>query len=229
MKLKNFGLALLGIAVMGMISPQYADASNMDIEGTVSMKSSEEVKEDEGHKGRLSLAPATHHKFDKKEIRSLLEKGHSKENVFQAAQIAKLSEKSIEEVLNHYNRSKSWEKTAEHYGVSPEKLAEQKARWKAHKKKFQQHKGEILSYVADYSNKDVTELKGYLKQDIRMPQLVKAAIVAKLSNKDLKEVINYKKAGHSREEMMKHFNVSDAQMHAEMLKVWSDIKSIMKK
>ncbi|WP_408009682.1 hypothetical protein ACJROX_05100 [Pseudalkalibacillus sp. A8] len=225
MKKKSFWAAALGLAVIGMLLPQYTEAATTNMNESIM---ADEAREVEGHKEHISHRPAIHHKFDKREIHSLLKKGHSKEDVFQAAHIARHSEKRIEEVLTYYKRSKSWEQTAEHFGVSPEKVAEQRAKWKAHKKKFEQHKDEILSYLGEYSNKDVSELKSYLKEDVRLHHLVKAVVVAKLSDNDLKAVIQYKKQGHSREEMMEHFNVNHDQMHAEMKKVWSEIKSIMK-
>ncbi|MCF6411195.1 hypothetical protein [Pseudalkalibacillus salsuginis] len=224
MKNKRFWAPAIGLAIIGMLLPQSVDAAatNMNESNMVN-----EAQEAEGHNGHISQKPAIHHKSDMREIHSLLEKGHSKEDVFQAAHIARLSKKRIEEVLTYYKKSKSWEQTAEHFGVSPEKVAEHRAKWKAHKKQFEQHKEEILGFLEKYTNKDVSELKGYLKEDVRLHHLVKAAVVAKLSDKDLKAVIQYKKQGHSREEMMNHFNVNHDEMDAEMKKVWSEIKSIM--
>ena len=63
-----------------------------------------------------------HHKpISEEEMQSLEKLGYNKHEIWKAAHIARMSKK-IKDVLAYYKQNKSWEKTAEHFGVDPSKL-----------------------------------------------------------------------------------------------------------
>ena len=64
-----------------------------------------------------------HHKpISEEEMQSLEKLGYNKHEIWKATHIARISNKEIKDVLAYYKQNKSWEKTAEHFGVDPSKL-----------------------------------------------------------------------------------------------------------
>ena len=64
-----------------------------------------------------------HHKpIPEEEMQSLEKLGYNKHEIWKVAHIARISNKEIKDVLAYYKQNKSWEKTAEHFGVDPSKL-----------------------------------------------------------------------------------------------------------
>ena len=108
-------------------------------------------------------------------------------------------------------------------------LEKHKAKWEERKQQMEAHKGEILTYLSQYTGKNVKDLEGYLNDDIHLPHLIGAAVISHVSKKDLSEVIKYKKEEHSREEFAAQFNIDKKEFMNEMTKVKTDIQSIIKK
>ncbi len=64
-----------------------------------------------------------HHKpISEEEMQSLEKLGYNKHEIWKAAHIARISKKETKDVLAYYKQNKSWEKTAQHFGVDPSKL-----------------------------------------------------------------------------------------------------------
>lgn len=177
---------------------------------------------------KRSIVKALSKDFDKEKFESLLDEGYSKEEIMKAIHIAKAAEKDVAEVLKDYKETESWEETMNDLGVKKEDLMKHKGKWAKGAKYLEAHKEEVMNYLSEYSGESVEELNAYLEDDLRLHHLVSAAVVAHLSDSTIGEVIEYKKAGHSREEFKEKFTIEKEEFHTEMKKVWTEIKSSIK-
>ncbi|GIN88744.1 hypothetical protein J6TS2_51300 [Heyndrickxia sporothermodurans] len=146
----------------------------------------------EGHK---------HTDLNEQEWNNLMQKGYSRQEIFKAHIIAKHSnEKDLEKILMVYKKNKSWKETAKQFGVNLEQL--KRDHIKKHKEFFDKHKQQIIQYLSSYTGKSYTELNNYLKEDVDLHFLVVAAAISKKSNKDISQIIQYKKEGKDFKEIL---------------------------
>ncbi|WNS76722.1 hypothetical protein RRV45_06965 [Bacillus sp. DTU_2020_1000418_1_SI_GHA_SEK_038] len=168
-----------------------------------------------------------HHFINEGDLNRLLDQGYSKDEILRAAHIAKYSNKKVDDVLNVYKKNdSSWEKTAEHYGLDLKKLKEQ---YQEHKEKYlQEHKNEVIENVAEYSGKTEDEINSWVDKGISLRFIVVGAAIAKVSNKDLSELIKLKQEGLSFKDMKDSLNIDKEKVRAEkkalMKKIKEDIK-----
>ncbi|MEH7343068.1 hypothetical protein V7122_04100 [Bacillus sp. JJ1532] len=168
-----------------------------------------------------------HHFINEGDLKRLLDQGYSKEEILKAAHIANYSNKKIDDVLNVYKKNdSSWEKTAEHYGLDLKKLKEQ---YHEHKEKYlQDHKGEVIENVAEYTGKTEDEIKAWVDEGISLRFIVIGAAIAKVSNKDLSEVIKMKQEGLSFMHIKDSLKIDQKKVREEkkalMMKIKEDIK-----
>ena len=164
-----------------------------------------------------------HHFISKEEVKRLSDQGYSKKEIFTAAHIAKFAGKNIDDVLKTYKENNSsWSKTSEHYGFNMEKL---KKGFHEEKEKFlAENKETVIENVAEYSGKPEKEIEGWVNKGISLRFLVGAAALAKVSSKDLAEIIKLKEEGQSYKDIKKTLNPDNKQLHKEMKTLMMKIK-----
>ncbi len=172
---------------------------------------------------------SSHFKMDKGEFQTLIDKGYAKKDIYHAKGIAYFAKKDIEDVLNHYQKSGSWEKTASHFGVDLKKMKAKHKKMKAKhekiKKFYKENEEEILIFIAGYSSLSIEELKK-IQQDnsLKTQQLMRAAIIAKLSNSALVDIVNEQKMGKKFYEIAKNRNVKKNEFIKEMKRIHHEME-----
>lgn len=169
-----------------------------------------------------------HHDFiNEKDFKRLLDEGYSKKEIYKAAHIAKHSNTKIDSVLKVYKKNdSSWEKTAKHYGLDMEKL---KKKCHEHKEKFlQEHKEEVIENIAEYTGKTETEIQSWMNEGVPLRFIFKGAVIAKVSNHDLADIIKMKKDGKSFKEIKESLNIDREKMRNEMMALMKKIKEDIK-
>lgn len=169
-----------------------------------------------------------HHSFiNEKDMERLLDQGYSKKEILKAAHIAKYTNKKVDDVLNVYKKNdSSWDKTAEHFGLDMKKLRDQMCEQK--EKFLQDHKEEVIENVAEYSGKTEEDIEKWLNDGISLRFIVMGTAMAKVSNKDLGELVQMKKDGKSFKEIKESLMIDREKLHKEkrllMTKIKEDIK-----
>ena len=168
-----------------------------------------------------------HRMIDESQMKSLLEQGFTKKEIFIAAHIAKFSNKQVADVLAFYKKNNSsWEKTAQQYGVDLDKIKKHPH----HMDKFlETNKQVVMQKVSEYSGKSPQVLQGYLDKGVPLRFLISGAAMAKAANKDLNEIIQMKEQGKSMPEIKKELNLEKEQIHAEMKKLVDEIHQEVRK
>lgn len=165
-----------------------------------------------------------HHKLiDCEKAKELKAKGYSKQDIFMGAMLAKKAKKEIDEVLSMYKENKSWEKTAEQLGMDMEefKRIDAMREWG----QFVKENPEVVKeHLASYTNIKMEDIQAYIDEDIPLRFLIGAAVMAKLSDKKLEEIVTYKKDGKSFHDIMKELDISKEELHEELQKFRTDIK-----
>lgn len=157
-----------------------------------------------------------HHKLIAPEkAKELKEKGYSKEDIFMAAILGKKSNKEIDDVLLIYKEKQSWEQTAAELKIDSEdfKQIESMIQWK---KFVKENKEGVIEYLATYTNKDVSDIKGYMEDGNKLHYLIAAGALAKLSEQTLDEIVTTKKEGTCFHEQMKSLNIDKDALHQEL-------------
>ncbi len=159
-----------------------------------------------------------HHKLiSEEEMQSLEKLGYNKHEIWKAAHIARMSKKEIKDVLAYYKQNKSWEKTAEHFGVDPSKLK------KHHMNK--ETKKALLQQLATMQKSTPDVLKQKMKEyNIGLRQLTVLTIIAQKSNTPLDDVLKMKKDGMDMKQIAEKLNVKKEDIRAEMIKLVKSIK-----
>ncbi|KFM99277.1 hypothetical protein D0U04_05810 [Bacillus clarus] len=160
-----------------------------------------------------------HHKpISEEEMQSLEKLGYNKHEIWKAAHIAKISKKEIKDVLSYYKQNKSWEKTAEHFGVDLSKL-------KKHHHMNKEMKQALLQKLADMQKSTPDQLKQTMKDyNIGLRHLAVLTIIAQKSNTPLNDVLKMKKDGMHVKEIAEKLNVKKEDIRAEMMKLVKSIK-----
>lgn len=165
-----------------------------------------------------------HHKLiEEEQVNELMKQGFTKKEIFLGAIISKKANKKVEEVLAIYKKNQSWEQTATQLGLSSEEVNKilSMHKWEIFVK---ENKDEIIEHLATYANKSEDDIHAYLKDKISLRFLIGAAAVAKLTNKDLDEIITLKKEQKSFHEIMKDLNVNHEDLHKEIRKFKQDVE-----
>lgn len=159
-----------------------------------------------------------HHKpISEEEMQSLEKLGYNKHEIWKAAHIARISKKEIKDVLVYYKEKKSWQKTAEHFGVDPSKLK------KHHMNKETKHA--LLQELANMQQSTPDRLKQKMKEyNIGLRQLTVLTIIAQKSNTPLDEVLKMKKDGMDIKKIAQNLNVKKEDIRAEMMNLVKSIK-----
>ncbi|MCJ7840266.1 hypothetical protein MUB24_04925 [Lederbergia sp. NSJ-179] len=176
--------------------------------------------------GTITVTVSAHEpaqfKMEEAEFQSLLEKGYSEKDIFHAKGIAHLAKKDVEDVLKYYKKSGSWEKTAAHFGIDLEKM---KAKHEKMKKFYLENQEEILAYIAEYSDTSLEDLKKLQEgNSFKIHHLMKAAVIAKLSNSAMIDIVNDHKAGKNFYEMAQDRNVQKEEFRKEMKRIHRELK-----
>ncbi|PFB16652.1 hypothetical protein CN408_21755 [Bacillus cereus] len=158
-----------------------------------------------------------HHKPIPEEVQSLEKLGYNKHEIWKAAHIARISNKEIKDVLAYYKQNKSWEKTAEHFGVDPSKLK------KHHMNK--ETKQALLQQLATMQKSTPDQLKQKMKEyNIKLRHLTVLTIISQKSNTPLDDVLKMKKDGMDIKQIAEKLNVKREDIRAEMMKLVKSIK-----
>lgn len=159
-----------------------------------------------------------HHKpISDEEIQSLEKLGYNKHEIWKAAHIARISNKEIKDVLAYYKQNKSWEKTAEHFGIDPGKLK------KHHMNK--ETKQALLQQLATMQKSTPDQLKQKMKEyNIKLRHLTVLTIISQKSNTPLDDVLKMKKDGMDIKQIAEKLNVKREDIRAEMMKLVKSIK-----
>ncbi|WP_077211074.1 hypothetical protein [Bacillus dakarensis] len=157
-----------------------------------------------------------HHRLiEEDKVKELTEKGFTKEEIFTGAILAKKADKSVDDVLTIYKEKKTWENTAKELGVDLEELKKinSMVEWNQF---LENHEGAVIDYLAAYSNKKPEDIQAYLDDKMSLRFLIGAAAMAKLSNKDLDEIISMKKEGQSFHNIISTLNIKHEDLHNEL-------------
>ena len=159
-----------------------------------------------------------HHKpISEEEMQSLEKLGYNKHEIWKAAHIARISKQEIKDVLSYYKQNKSWEKTAEHFGVDPSKLK------KHHMNK--ETKQALLQQLATMQKSTPDQLKQKMKEyNIKLRHLTVLTIISQKSNTPLDDVLKMKKDGMDIKQIAEKLNVKREDIRAEMMKLVKSIK-----
>ncbi|PFR82902.1 hypothetical protein COK42_21840 [Bacillus cereus] len=159
-----------------------------------------------------------HHKpISEEEMQSLEKLGYNKHEIWKAAHIARISKQEIKDVLSYYKQNKSWEKTAEHFGVDPSKLK------KHHMSK--ETKQALLQQLATIQKSTPDQLKQKMKEyNIKLRHLTVLTIISQKSNTPLDDVLKMKKDGMDIKQIAEKLNVKREDIRAEMMKLVKSIK-----
>ncbi|OTZ76813.1 hypothetical protein BK769_06405 [Bacillus thuringiensis serovar kumamtoensis] len=159
-----------------------------------------------------------HHKpISEEEMQSLEKLGYNKHEIWKAAHIARISKQEIKDVLSYYKQNKSWEKTAEHFGVDPSKLK------KHHMSK--ETKQALLQQLATMQKSTPDQLKQKMKEyNIKLRHLTVLTIISQKSNTPLDDVLKMKKDGMDIKQIAEKLNVKREDIRAEMMKLVKSIK-----
>ncbi|PGL69027.1 hypothetical protein [Bacillus sp. AFS055030] len=94
---------------------------------------------------------------------------------------------------------------------------------KAHKM-LEKHKKEVVKYLSKYLNQPEAKLNKIVEQHkLKMKKLIFIAVVSKLSNKPLENIIAQKNKTNSFKEILDNNNIKREQFFEEMKKVHRDI------
>lgn len=177
-----------------------------------------------------------HSKMEKTDWKSLIEQGYTKEEIFHAKGIAMFASEKLDiaVILKQYKQSGSWEKTAEHFKVDYEKVKakheEMKAKHEEMKKFYKENEEAIFQFLAEYTNTPIAELQ-YLKTSTEkfcIHKFMKAAVIAKLSNRPVVELWNEHQAGTSLKEIAKKHNLDKDVIRQEMKNMKQELKSTVR-
>ncbi|EOQ18221.1 hypothetical protein [Bacillus cereus] len=159
-----------------------------------------------------------HHKpIPEEEVQSLEKLGYNKHEIWKAAHIARISNKEIKDVLAYYKQNKSWEKTAEHFGIDPSKLK------KHHMNK--ETKQALLQQLATMQKSTPDQLKQKMKEyNTKLRHLTVLTIISQKSNTPLDDVLKMKKDGMDIKQIAEKLNVKREDIRAEMMKLVKSIK-----
>lgn len=170
-----------------------------------------------------------HSKMEKTDWKSLIDQGYTKEEIFKAKGIAMVASEKLDiaVILKHYKQSGSWEKTAADFKVDYEKVKakheEMKAKHEEMKKFYKENEAAIFQFLAEYTNTPVAELQK-LKANTEkfcIHKFMKAAVIAKLSNRPVVEIWNEHQAGTTLKEIAKKHNL-------EKDAIWQEMKNMKK-
>jgi DNA-directed RNA polymerase specialized sigma subunit len=168
-----------------------------------------------------------HHKLIEHEKAEQLKKqGYSKQDIFMAAILSKKTDKNIDEVLDSYKKTKSWEKTAQQLGMDMEefKRIDAMRKWESFVKNNEK---EVKEYLAEYANKTNKEIDKYIEDGFPLRFLIGAAALAKLSEKPLEEIIAYKKEKKSFHDVMETLDINKEQLQQELQHFKEDVKKTL--
>lgn len=169
-----------------------------------------------------------HHRLiEREKAEQLKEQGYSKQEIFMAAILSKKADKNIHDVLDLYNKTESWEKTAQQLGIDMEefKRIDAMRKWETFVKNNEK---EVQKYLAEYANKTDEEIDKYIKDGFHLRFLIGAAALAKLSEKPLEEIIAYKKEKKSFHDVMETLDISKEELQQELQQFKKDVKKTLK-
>lgn len=186
--------------------------------GASPMKAVEERNTEKHHKHH-------HHMLiEHKKAEELKEKGYSKQEIFMGAILSKKADKSIDEVLAMYKENNSWEQTAKDLNIDMEEFAKINSmmEWGQF---VNENEEAVIEYLATYSNIKPEDIRAYIKDEVPLRFLIGAAAIAKISNKELDEIVALKKQGKSFHDIMDSLNINKEDLHKELINFKSQVKS----
>lgn len=156
-----------------------------------------------------------HRLIENEKIEELTSLGFTKKEIFMGALIGKQTNKSVEEVLTLYKEKQSWEETAKQLGISLDELKkiDSMHRWS---ELLKENRKEIVEYLATYSNRSESDIGADLDENISLRFLIGASAIAKISNKDVNDIIALRKEGRSFHEILKTTGVDPIALHREL-------------
>lgn len=179
-------------------------------------ENNQKIDKDHGHYHKL---------IENEKIEELTKQGFTKKEIFMGALLGKQAKRNVDEVLTIYREKQSWEETAKQLGISLDDLKkiDSMHRWNQLLKENQK---EVIEYLASYSNRNESDIRNDLDQNISLRFLIGASAMAKVSHKDVDGIISLRKEGKSFHEIMKMTGVEPTALFKELETVK---KEIMKK
>lgn len=152
--------------------------------------------------------------------------GYSKEDFAKARRIAYHADKSVKEVLSVYEQTKSWGLTAKHFKVDWQTMKRERKEMKTWMK---EHEDIVLTYLAEYANSRVEEFNQIDVKAERNPYhtLFKTAIIAKLSNISVSDVLKEKEKGESLQKIAEKHHITKKDLIQEMKIIREGLKEKM--
>lgn len=163
-----------------------------------------------------------HDKEWKEHFEKLKKEGFERKDIFTAMFIAKKADKEVSEILATYKKTKSWEKTAQTYGIDLEK--ERKKAKQRMKKFVKEHKKEIAALIVEKGEQEQV-LKALEEKDVSIHQLVYVSAIAKESSVPFEEVYKKWKDGKRPHELMKEYKTSKKAVHKTKRMWYKEMKS----
>ncbi|MEH6937991.1 hypothetical protein V7056_09035 [Bacillus sp. JJ664] len=93
-----------------------------------------------------------------------------------------------------------------------------------HHELLNKHKKEVVKYISNYVNQPEANVNKLVNdQKIEMKKLIFVAVVSKLSNQPMENIIAAKKENKSFKDLLSKYNIDHEQFHNEMKRVHEDL------
>jgi len=93
-----------------------------------------------------------------------------------------------------------------------------------HHELLNKHKKEVVKYISNYVNQPEANVNKLVNdQKIEMKKLIFVAVISKLSNQPMENIIAAKKENKSFKDLLSKYNIDHEQFHNEMKRVHEDL------
>ncbi|MGG4039728.1 hypothetical protein [Heyndrickxia ginsengihumi] len=167
-----------------------------------------------------------HHRLiiKQSELDALLKKGYSKHDIFHALFIYEHSKQktTLENILQYHKQHPSWKETAKHFGVDIEKI--KKEHREARNRFYATHKDKIINYLATYNHTSKQTIQKYVSKNEDLHFLIFASAIAKVSNKNLDQIMRLHQEGKSPHEIVKQLKIDRGKLFKEIRTIHDGIQ-----
>lgn len=216
-------IGLIGGAILGANQVGYADTqTGVEEKGFIPAEQTKNEKRGEKH---VTEKVAAYLDMNKEEIDALMQKEQLKpRHIAMAAVIAKLSNKTLPEVITTFKQQKNWDDVLELYHLNHKQVAQEMQKLFPHLKgKFRflkNHPAVMYETLADYLGLETQEIQTALYQSRVHPEgAMKAAVLSKVSGKTFEEVLALKTEKKTWKEVAASLQVDQEKVKEERKKL----------